>query len=134
MKYVTFSCSCKGKANSLSSHPFILQSTSKTNCKAKVRATECLDKKWGVRSITYDYNHELNTPCKARFLKTNKAMKLFIQRKLEFNYQAGIKPNKSFNSLVVEVGGHENLAFLEKDCMKCLDKVRCLQLGDEMLL
>ena len=45
LKYVTFSCSRSGKAKSLSNHPFRLQPTSKTNCKAKVRATTCLDRK-----------------------------------------------------------------------------------------
>ena len=111
---MTFSCSCSGKAKSLSNHPFRLQPTFKTNCKAKVRATTCLDRKWEVKSITYEHNHELNTLSKARFLKINRVMKLFVQRKLELNDQAGIKPNQSFNSLVVEAKGHENLAFLEK--------------------
>lgn len=102
LKYMTILCSRRGKANSLSSHPFRLQPTSKTNCKAKVRVTTCLDRKWGVRFITYDHNHELNTPNKAHFLKTNRVMKLFVQRKLELNDQIGIRPNKSFNFLVVE--------------------------------
>ena len=57
-------------------------------------------------------------------------MKLFVQRKLDLNDQAGIRPNESFNSLVVEAGGHENLAFVEKDYRKHLDKVRRLRLGD----
>ena len=130
LKYVTFSCSRSGKIKSLSNHPFKLQPTSKTNCKAKVRATACLDRKWEVRSITYEHNYELNTPSKACFLKTNKVMKLFVQRKLDLNDQAGIRLNKSFNSLVVEAGGHENLTFLEKDCRNHLDKVRRLRLGD----
>ena len=38
LKYVTFSCSCSGKAKYLSNHPFRLQPTSKTHFKAKVRA------------------------------------------------------------------------------------------------
>ncbi|KAK9206151.1 hypothetical protein WN943_016424 [Citrus x changshan-huyou] len=130
LKYVTFSCSRSSKAKSLSNHPFKLQPTSKTNCKAKVRATTCLDRKWEVRSITYEHNHELNTPSKARFLKTNRVMKLFVPRKLDLNDQAGIRPNESFNSLVVEAGGHENLTFLEKDCRNHLHKVRRLRLGD----
>ena len=127
---MTFSCSRSGKAKSLSNHPFKLQPTSKTNCKAKVRAKTCLDRKSEVRSITYEHNHELNTPSKACFLKTNRVMKLFVQRKLDLNDQAGIRPNESFNSLVVEAGGHENLAFVEKDYRKHLDKVRRLRLGD----
>lgn len=39
-----------------------------------------------------------------------------MKRKLEVNEKVEIKPNKNFNSLVVEVEGCENLLFLEKDC------------------
>lgn len=46
------------------------------------------------------------------------------------NGMAGIKMNKSFNSFVVEVGGHENLSSQEKDCRNYIDKVRCLRLGE----
>ncbi|KAF5190417.1 hypothetical protein FRX31_019995, partial [Thalictrum thalictroides] len=31
------------------------------------------------------------------------------------NDRAGIRPNKSYNSIVVESGGHENVSFLQKD-------------------
>ncbi|XP_042982391.1 protein FAR1-RELATED SEQUENCE 5-like isoform X1 [Carya illinoinensis] len=37
--------------------------------------------------------------------------------------------NKSFGSLVVGVGGFENLPFLEKDCRNYIDKARHLRLG-----
>ena len=51
LKYVTFSCSRSGKAKSLSNHPFRLQPTSKTNCKAKVRATTCFGQKVGSNPL-----------------------------------------------------------------------------------
>ncbi|GAY63865.1 hypothetical protein CUMW_229130 [Citrus unshiu] len=50
LKYVTSSCSPSGKPKSLLNHPFRLQPTTKTNCKVKVRATTCLDRKWEVMS------------------------------------------------------------------------------------
>ena len=53
-----------------------------------------------------------------------------MKRQLELNAKAGIKMNKSFNSLVVEAGGHENLPFLEKDCRNHMDKVKRLELGE----
>ncbi|XP_074377616.1 protein FAR-RED IMPAIRED RESPONSE 1-like [Apium graveolens] len=43
---------------------------------------------------------------------------------------AGIRPNKSYHSIVVEAGGPKNMSFLEKDCRNFLDKVRRLRLGE----
>jgi hypothetical protein len=43
---------------------------------------------------------------------------------------AGIRVNKNFNSLVIEMGGggFENLPFGEKDCRNFINKARELQL------
>ncbi|XP_042974626.1 protein FAR-RED ELONGATED HYPOCOTYL 3-like [Carya illinoinensis] len=42
---------------------------------------------------------------------------------------ASIRANKSYGSLVVGVGGFENLPFLKKDCRNYIDKSRHLRLG-----
>ncbi|XP_074361626.1 protein FAR1-RELATED SEQUENCE 8-like [Apium graveolens] len=42
----------------------------------------------------------------------------------------GIRPNKSYRSIVVEAGGPENVPFLEKDFRNFLDKIRRLRLGE----
>ena len=36
----------------------------------------------------------------------------------------------SYNSAVVEVGGYENLSFVEMDCRNYIDKIRRLRLGE----
>ena len=46
------------------------------------------------------------------------------------NDKARIRVNKSYNSVVVEVGGHENMNCLEKDCRNYIEKVRCLRPGE----
>ena len=37
---------------------------------------------------------------------------------------------QSFKSIVIEVGGYENVAFLEKDARNHVDKARQLRLGE----
>ena len=46
------------------------------------------------------------------------------------NDRVELRPNKSYNSFVVEAGGHDSLSFLEKDCRNYLDKIRRLRLGE----
>ena len=43
---------------------------------------------------------------------------------------ARINNNRNFNSIIVEVGGYENVSFIEKDCRNLIDKTRRLQLGE----
>ncbi|XP_041011234.1 protein FAR-RED IMPAIRED RESPONSE 1-like [Juglans microcarpa x Juglans regia] len=52
-----------------------------------------------------------------------------VKRVLDTNDLAGIRMNKSFGSLVVGVGGFENLPFLKNDCRNYIDKARHLRLG-----
>ncbi|BBH00027.1 FAR1 Related Sequences transcription factor family [Prunus dulcis] len=53
-----------------------------------------------------------------------------MKRKIEVNDRTGIKVNKNYTSMVVEAGGHENMAFMEKDCRNYINKVIRLQLGE----
>lgn len=76
-----------------------------TDCKARLVAFIRPDGKWQVCSIIFDDNHELTTPKKARFLKSNNILKTYVKRKAELNDRARIKMNKSFNSLADEAGG-----------------------------
>ena len=58
--------------------------------------------------MEFDHNHGLS-PNKTRFYKCNRVLKPHVKRQLKLNAKAGIKMNKSFNSLVVEAGGHEKI-------------------------
>nr|XP_023873634.1 protein FAR1-RELATED SEQUENCE 4-like [Quercus suber] len=110
-------------SNSLKAQP-----QSKTGCKAHFNMIRCLDG-WILKSMELDHNHGLS-PSKTRFYKCNSVLKPHVKRQLELNAKADIKMNKSFNSLVVEAGGHENLPFLEKDCRNHMDKVKRLELRE----
>ncbi|KAL7221718.1 hypothetical protein ACSBR1_023629 [Camellia fascicularis] len=58
------------------------------------------------------------------------ALNSAVKRRLELLAKVGIRMNKSFNSLVVQAGGHEKLTYLEKDCRNYIEKVRRIELGD----
>ncbi|XP_042962396.1 protein FAR1-RELATED SEQUENCE 5-like [Carya illinoinensis] len=73
------------------------------------------------------HNHGLS-PKKSRFFRCNREVSDAVKRVLDTNDQAGIRANKSYGSLVVGVGGFENLPFLEKDCRNYIDKARHLRL------
>ncbi|KAK0606606.1 hypothetical protein LWI29_001406 [Acer saccharum] len=130
LRYVTFACARSRPSKSTSKNSLKMKPTSKLNCKARLTASLCLNGKWEIRSLVLDHNHKLSTPGKLRYFKTNRELKPVVKRKLELNDIARIRSNKSYNSFVVEAGGHENLTFLEKDCRNYLDRVRRLQLGE----
>nr|XP_048331604.1 protein FAR-RED IMPAIRED RESPONSE 1-like [Ziziphus jujuba var. spinosa] len=130
VKYITLACSRNGKSKCTSRSALKLHPVIKTGCQAKFRAIKYPDGRWLIGSIVLEHNHELSTPSEARYYKSNRAIKPYIQRKLEINDKAGIRLNKNFNSLVVEAGGHEYLTFLEKDCRNYIDKIRRLRLGE----
>ena len=68
-----------------------------------------------VSSVVLDHNHDFSTLGKAQYFKSNRMIGSFVKRKLKLNDMARIRPNKNFNSFVVETDGHENVPFLEKD-------------------
>ena len=70
-----------------------------------------------------EHNH-VNSPGKSRFYKSYRVLDEHVKRKLELNDKAGIKLHKTYDSLQIEAGGHENLPFLPKDCQNHLDKMR----------
>ncbi|KAK2654384.1 hypothetical protein Ddye_014240 [Dipteronia dyeriana] len=130
LKFVSYSCARCGISKSNSMNACKLQPTTKTGCKARLGASICPDGKWRITSITFEHNHELHTPGKVQYFKSNRVLKSFMKRKLELNDRAGIRLNKKINSFVVEAGGHDNLPFLEKDCRNYIDKIRRLRLGE----
>ncbi|XP_047326679.1 protein FAR-RED IMPAIRED RESPONSE 1-like [Impatiens glandulifera] len=53
-----------------------------------------------------------------------------VERRLEVNDVAGIPLSKTFQSIVVEAGGYENLNFDERSCRNFISKARRLRLGN----
>ena len=75
-----------------------------------------------------EHNH-LVSPKKVRFHKCYKNMNIASKKRLDLNNRAGIRLNKNFNSLVVEIGGYENVPFDERDARNFINKARELRLS-----
>ncbi|XP_031262520.1 protein FAR1-RELATED SEQUENCE 5-like isoform X2 [Pistacia vera] len=127
--YANLTCSCGGKWNGNSRNAFKTQSLTKTYCKARSTASRRPDGKWQIVSIIFDHNHELSSLGKTRYFKSNRTIQPNLKRKLEVNDRIEIRPNKNFNSLVVEASCPENLTFRQKDCINYIKKVGRIRLG-----
>jgi hypothetical protein len=126
--YLSLGCARQGSRKSSSSNSFCKPSqTIRTGCKASFNA-KLVDTKWCVTSVHYEHNHLLS-PRKVRFFRCNKDLDPVAKSKLEINDRAGIRMNKNYNSLAVEAGGYDNLAYGEKDCRNFIAKSRRLRLG-----
>ncbi|XP_022876715.1 protein FAR1-RELATED SEQUENCE 5-like [Olea europaea var. sylvestris] len=129
LRYVTFTCSREGRRSgntsiSLKPHPTI-----QTGCKARISASLDIHGYWKINMVHLDHNHK-TSPTKSRLYRCNRELSVHVKRKLEVNDIAGIPLHKSFNSVVVESGGYENMACVEKDCRNYIEQVRRLRLGE----
>jgi hypothetical protein len=126
--YITLACACQGSRPSNSSNSFCKPSkTIRTGCKATLNA-KLVDTKWYVTNVNIGHNHDLS-PGKARYFRCHENLNPCLKRKLEIDDRAGIRMNKIYNSLVVEVGEYENFTFGEKDCHNYIASSRHLRLG-----
>ncbi|XP_041009294.1 protein FAR1-RELATED SEQUENCE 5-like [Juglans microcarpa x Juglans regia] len=105
IKYVTLGCARGGKAQNQTSNVSKPRPTSKTDCKAM-----------------------MNVLLKNEKL-CNREVSESVKRALDTNDEAGIWMNKSFQALITDAGGFENVPFGEKDCRNYIDKARHLRLG-----
>ncbi|CAB4308942.1 unnamed protein product [Prunus armeniaca] len=113
LKYVTISCGQEGKYKSKSGNVLKPHPSIKTGCKARVRAGILLDGRWQINSIKLDHNHDMS-PTKARYFQCHRTISSYVKRRIELNDKAGVRLNKSYNPLVVEAGGHENISFWKR--------------------
>ncbi|XP_031250325.1 protein FAR-RED IMPAIRED RESPONSE 1-like [Pistacia vera] len=125
----TLACSCTRKSSSNTRNAFKLYPVTKIDCKAWVGAAVCGNRKWQICSVGLNHNHELSSPTKTRYFRSNRGIQPYVKRRLKVNDRVGIRPNKNFNSMLVEAGGPENLTFLQKDYRNYIEKVRRLRLG-----
>lgn len=129
VRYVTVTCQREGKSRRSSSKPVYLQPEQKTNCRARVSAALCPDRKWVISSVVLEHNHELS-PNKSMFYRCKRVKQPGGKRRLEPNDKTNIQMNRSFYSSVVEAGGYENLPFQEKDSRNYDDRAQYLRLGE----
>jgi len=66
-----------------------------------------------------EHNHHLS-PHKSRLVRSNRKINMQAKRVIDINDQAGVCLNKSFQSLVFDARGYENLDFVERDVITML--------------
>lgn len=92
--------------------------TKRNNCQARITIKLGEDGLWYIKTFVAEHSHEIS-PSKARFFKTNKKMNLHVRRTIQINDDAGVRINKTFQSLVMDAGGHENIPFCERHAELC---------------
>jgi len=84
------------------------------NCSVKICIKLKKDGLWYIQK--FEPNHSRHTsPRKSRLFKANKKMELHVRRTIQINDDVGVRVNKTFQSLVKDAGGHENIPFNERD-------------------
>ncbi|KAF5450014.1 hypothetical protein F2P56_030399 [Juglans regia] len=126
-KYLTLGCARGGKVRNRTRDVSKPRPTSKTECKAKINAM-LVNGLWRITIVENAHNHGLSLQ-KSRYLRCHREIDTITKRKLDVVDRAGVRMNKSFNTLVVNASGFENLQFLEKDCRNYIDKAIQLRLG-----
>lgn len=86
-------------------------------CKAKISTSSDVLGTWRINAVCLEHNHKISHS-KSKLYCCNKELSAHVKRRLEVNDMVGIPLRKSFNSAVVEVGGYENLTYVEIGLLK----------------
>ena len=97
----------------------------KTSCDARIEGCVNGDEKWVLQTLNLQYNHELRKD-KARYFPCNRNISASARKHIEMNDCMRINIAYKFNCIVVEIGGHGIVSFLEKYCGNHVDKERRL--------
>ncbi|OAY67210.1 Protein FAR-RED ELONGATED HYPOCOTYL 3, partial [Ananas comosus] len=110
--YVIIACSRHGKMYRTVTNIRPRPSVAKTNCPARINVVINADSSCVISKITLEHNHTLS-PYKSRFFPCNRVIDTSVKRRLDLNDRAGIRLNKSFNSIVVEADVYTITKFRE---------------------
>ncbi|XP_012573015.1 protein FAR1-RELATED SEQUENCE 5-like [Cicer arietinum] len=121
--YLILSCSREGSKVSKISCTLKTLPTKVNNCLAKIVMKLDKDGLWYITKFELDHTHE-TSPTKARLFKANKKMNLHVKRTIQINDDAGVRINNTFQSLVKDAGGHENVPFCEREVRNYVNKER----------
>ncbi|XP_014492560.1 protein FAR1-RELATED SEQUENCE 5-like [Vigna radiata var. radiata] len=111
--YLRLVCSREGKYVS-SIKPEVKTHASQTNqCPASITIGR-KDNYWVIKSVVLDHSHDLclNT---SKLIPGNRKLSMQAKHTLQVNDDAGVRINKSFLSILSDVGGFENMEFVERD-------------------
>ncbi|VFR01855.1 unnamed protein product [Cuscuta campestris] len=121
-------CAVDKEKKSKTQDVFHPRPTMQLGCEARVTASCDGDGIWKISVVQLLHNHDLS-PIKSRIYRCNRSVPASVKKQLEVNDKAGIPLHKSFQVVVVEAGGYEELGFIEKDCRNYIEEFRRLRLG-----
>ncbi|CAL5186353.1 unnamed protein product [Lathyrus oleraceus] len=121
VNYLILSCSRAGSNISKLSCKLKTLPSREKNYPAKICIKLKQDGLWYITQFESNHSHE-TSPTKASLFKANKKMNLHVRRTIQINDDAGVRMNKTFQSLVKDAGGHENIPFCEKDVRNYINK------------
>ena len=126
--FFSIGCAKNGTFSSRGKNIFQQRPSTKTKCMARINVAVRNNCEFHITSVILEHNHPLS-PTKSRYIRSHKVLDPSSKRRLELNDEAGITLAKSFQSIVVEVGGYENLNFDERTGRNFISKVRSSRLG-----
>ncbi|PNX68822.1 hypothetical protein L195_g056378 [Trifolium pratense] len=86
---------------------------------------------WYVKNFDPSNSHDFSVT-KAKLFKANKKINLHVKRTIEINDDARVRIGKTFQSLVKDVGEHENIPFCERDMGNYVNKERLTRNGVQL--
>ncbi|CAL5202796.1 unnamed protein product [Lathyrus oleraceus] len=129
VNYLILSCSREGSNISKNLCTLKTLPSRAKNCSAKICIKLKQDSLWYITQFESNHSHE-TSPIKAILFKANKKMNLHVRRTIQINDDVRVRMNKTFQSLVKDAGGHENIPFCEKDVRNYINK-ECRAIGKE---
>jgi len=82
-----------------------------------------VEDKWYITTVNEKHSHYLS-PTKSRLFRENRIINLGVKRTLDLNDQAGVRTNKTYQSLVHAAEGYDNLPFVERDVRNYVSQQR----------
>ncbi|XP_042954662.1 protein FAR1-RELATED SEQUENCE 5-like [Carya illinoinensis] len=127
VRWFTLVCVRQGTAKSQASNILKPRQTERVGCKARIYVVLNEDGGYTLSSVILDHTHYVS-PGKARHFRCFKKVDARVAKRLEINDEAGIRTSKTFQSVIVEAGGYENVPFGQKECQNYIEKARQLRL------
>jgi len=97
-------------------------STQANECPARITLTKKEDK-WYITHVNEKHSHDLS-PTKSRLFRGIRMMNLRVKRCIDLNVEAGVRTNKTYQSLVHAAGGYDNILFVERDVRNYISQQR----------
>ena len=122
INYIKLVCSREGNYVSVIPPELKTVPSEKKQCKASITVGK-KEGKWYIRSVVTEHSHD-TSPKKLRLIRGNCKVNMHARQTSDINDEASVRINKSFQSLVCEAGGYDNISFIERDVRNYIGKQR----------